>query len=170
VIHRLELLDALERAPARTFEGIAWRHMFGGKAPDTENTTGARWNPAGVAAIYLSLTRDGAIAEGDHAVAVQPLRPRARRFVYSVDLTLATVLDLSDPRHLTTTGLTMEDIASDDHTACRELGAAADWLEHDGLLVPSTRSTALTLVVYPAHRESDARFIYEDGNELIWAQ
>lgn len=94
MVHRPELLDALEHATTTAIDTTAWRHMFG-RAPDTENTTGARWNPPGVAAIYLSLTREGAIAEGDHAAAVQPLRPRALRRVYSVELTLANVLDLS---------------------------------------------------------------------------
>jgi hypothetical protein len=41
-------------------------------------------------------------------------------------------------------GLTEEDLASADHTACREVGAAIDWLEHDGLLVPRPEATPLT--------------------------
>lgn len=133
--------------------------MFGRRAPDTENTTGARWNPAGVPAIYLSLTEQGATAEGDHAIAVQPLRPRVRRVLYPVQLTLANVLDLSDPGQVTDlTGLTAADITDDDHAKCREIGAAADWLEHDGLLVPSARSAANNLVVFPSHRPADAAF------------
>ena len=166
MIHRPELLDALELAPTVKIDVIAWRHMFGSRAPDTENTTGARWNPAGVAAIYLSLERYGAIAEGDHAVVVQPRRPRAKRSVYAVKLTLHSVLDLTGPDDLDAVGLTMADIGDDDHSACREVGAAADWLEHDGLLVPSTRSAANTLVVYPAHRAPDARFTYGKREEV----
>jgi RES domain-containing protein len=106
MIHRPELLDALENAPSGPREITAWRHMFGRHPPDQENTRGARWNPADVAAIYLSLARHGAIAEGDHAISAQPLRPRASRFVYAVDLSLVSVLDLSDPLDLSRTGLT----------------------------------------------------------------
>src|SRR5436190_17958259 len=62
--------------------------MFGAHPPDQENTRGARWNPPNVAAIYLSCQRYGAIAEGDHAIAAQPLRPWARRFLYAVELSL----------------------------------------------------------------------------------
>ena len=66
--------------------------MFNDHPPDAENTRGARWNPPDVAAIYLSLPRDGAIAEGDHAITIQPLRPRlARRYLYPVDITLENV-------------------------------------------------------------------------------
>jgi len=123
MVHRVELLDALEQAPSRSLETTAWRHMFGERPPDQENTAGSRWNPAGVAAIYLSLTRDGVIAEGDHSITVQPFRPRARRFVYAVALTIENVLDLSDPIDLARTGLSDADLAADDHTACREVGA-----------------------------------------------
>ncbi len=166
MIHRPDLLDVLEAAPAGPLETTAWRHMFGTRAPDLENTRGARWNPPGVAAIYLSTEKAGAIAEGTHALSVQPLRPRVRRFTYAVRLTLDKVLDLSDDDVLAATGLTPQDIESDDHGACQEIGAAVDWLEHDGLLVASARSAAMNLVVYPAHRPPNATFDYDDGEEL----
>lgn len=145
---------------------MAWRHMFGRRPPDQENSDGARWNPPGIAAIYLSRERHGAIAEGDHVIAVQPLRPRAHRVVYAVELTLGNVLDLSERIDLARTGLTDEDLADDDHTACREVGSAINWLEHDGLIVPSARSDALNLVIYPAHRSPEARFSYGKGELL----
>lgn len=166
MIHRPELLDALQNSPAGPLETTAWRHMFGRRSPDQENTGGARWNPPSVAAIYLSRTRSGAIAEGDHAIAVQPLRPRARRILYPIELTLANVIDLTDPDQLASIGLTDNDLAADDHSACREVGAAINWLEHDGLLVPSARSDAHNLVIYPAHRLPEAAFSYTDGEQL----
>src|SRR4051812_5642297 len=114
MIHRPELLNALEASPSGKLDTTAWRHMFGNHPPDQENTRGARWNPPGVAAIYLSLERHGAIAEGDHAIAVQPLRPRARRVVYEIALTLENVIDLGDQEVLASIGLTESDLADDD--------------------------------------------------------
>jgi RES domain-containing protein len=166
MIHRPELLTALENAPAGPVKLTAWRHMFGHHPPDQENNRGARWNPPGVAAIYLSTERAGAIAEGNHALEIQPLRPRVRRNVYAVELTLENVIDLSAPHNLAEVGLTDDDIASDDLTACQEIGAAVHWLEHDGLLIPSARSAALNLVVYPAHRSTAATFDYDNGEEI----
>lgn len=166
MIHRPELLDALESAPAGPLATTAWRHMLGDRVPEQENIGGARWNPPGVAAIYLSLERQGAIAEGDYALAVQPINPRVRRFLYAVELTLENVVDLSDPAAFARTGLTGKDVASDDHAACQEVGAAIDWAEHDGLLVRSARSDCLNLVIYPAHRSADAIFVYAVGEEL----
>ena len=66
--------------------------MFADHPPDAENTCGARRNPQGVAAICTSLARDGALAEAEHQVAIQPIRPRARRTIYTLELTLAPSL------------------------------------------------------------------------------
>ncbi len=76
------------------------------------------------------------------------------------------MLDLSNPVDLARTGLSDDDLAADDHTACREVGAAINWLEHDGLLVPSARSDSLSLVIFPAHRSPDARFAFGEGEAL----
>ena len=51
----------------------------GAYSPDRENASGARWNPAGVAAIYASVTHEGAIAEAEHQIAVQSIRSRVQR-------------------------------------------------------------------------------------------
>jgi RES domain-containing protein len=166
MIHRLELLNALEDAPVGPLAITAWRHMFGHHLPDQENNRGARWNPPGVAAIYLSYDRTGAIAEGNHAIAIQPIRPRARRKLYTVTLTLEKVINISSPADLARIGLTADDIASDDMTACQEVGAAAEWLAQDGLIVPSARSPSLNLVIYPAHRASDAVFEFDSGEDV----
>lgn len=68
-----ELLDRLQAITPAPWAGQAFRHMFGDYPPDAENTRGARWNPPGVAAIYTSLARDGALAEAEHQIAVQPI-------------------------------------------------------------------------------------------------
>jgi RES domain-containing protein len=77
------------------------------------------------------------------------------------------VLDLTNQVDLSRVGLTEEDLASDDHAACREVGAAVDWLEHDGLLVPSARSDAFTLVIYQEYRAPEARFAFGEGEVFL---
>jgi RES domain-containing protein len=84
-IHDPELLDAIEHLGSEALEDVTvWRHMFNDNPPELSNTRGARWNPAGIAAIYTSEARETAIAEGQHAIDMQPLRPKARRFVYEL--------------------------------------------------------------------------------------
>jgi RES domain-containing protein len=132
--------------------------MFGDYPPEAENTRGARWNPPGVAAIYTSLTRDGALAEADHQIAVQPIPPRARRIIYTLDVSLTDVLDLTNAELLKDLAIGPAEFTADDMAACRQLGGAVHWLKHDGLLVPSARSPSTNLVIFPANRPADARF------------
>lgn len=114
--------------------------MFGEYPPEAENTRGARWNPPGVAAIYASLAREGALEEAEHQIAVQPVRPRARRTLYTIEITLTQVFDLTDTDLLHELGVGEAELAADDMVMCRDLGGAAHWIGRDGLLVPSARS------------------------------
>lgn len=65
MLDRLDLLKALEAIQNQAWERFVWRHMFGDDPPTRINDKGARWNPAGVPAIYCSLDRATALAEGD---------------------------------------------------------------------------------------------------------
>lgn len=74
--------------------------MFNDHPPELANTRGARWNPSGTAAIYTSLEPDTALAEGQHAMDIQPVRPKPRRRVlYEIQVTLQAVLDLTNGRY-----------------------------------------------------------------------
>jgi RES domain-containing protein len=141
------LLDALESLPVTTWHGRAWRHMFNDYPPDRVNTSGARWNPLGVGAIYIAINRSTALAEGQHAIDIQPRRTYARRVLYEVELTVNDLIDLTDIDALDAVGLTLTDIASDEMTACQRVGGAAAWLGRGGLKVPSARDDGHNLVV-----------------------
>lgn len=158
MIYPPQLLDRLQAVNGNPWEGRVFRHMFADYPPDAENTRGARWNPAEVAAIYTSLTRDGVIAEAEHQIALQPIPPRVQRTVYEIEIVLTNVLDLADPEVLHSLDLASDDVAGDDMTACQQIGGAAAWLKHDGILVPSARSEATNLVIYAANREPVSRF------------
>lgn len=140
--------------------------MFGKYPPEAENTRGARWNPPGVAAIYTSLAREGALAEAEHQIAIQPVRPRARRTLYTIEITLTQVLDLTDTDLLQELGVGEAELAADDMVVCRDLGGAAHWIGRDGLLIPSARSASTNLVIFPANRENGARFEIRDAEPI----
>ena len=115
--------------------------------PTGVNTSGARWNPAGVGAIYTALDRKTALAEGQHAVNVQPRRPYARRVLYQVEVAVVGLVDLAQAGALAAVGLTLADVHADDFEACQAVGGAAAWLGRGGLLVPSARSEGSNLVI-----------------------
>lgn len=140
-------LDVIESLPTRGWRGHVWRHMFNEYGPERINTGGARWNPPGVGAIYAAVERETAIAEGDHMIEVQPRRIFRRRVLYELAIDVDTVVDLTDPEALAATGLTMGDVASDDHTACQLVGGAIAWLGRGGVLVPSARRAGDNMVI-----------------------
>ena len=161
-----ETVEALERIKPASWEGIVFRHMFASFPPERENTRGARWNPAETSAIYASLDRDVVIAEADYYIGLQPVRPRARRVVYRIKVALNSVLDLSDSTTLSKVGLDGEPIASIDHSECQQIGGAVEWLDHDGLLVPSARAAGVNLVIFPNRKKPNYRFDVLDSEEL----
>lgn len=149
MIYQPEMLDVLQAATAAAWSGTVYRHVFGEYPPARSNTTGARWNDSGVEAIYTSLERETALAEADYYISLQPLRPRAKRKMYAVSVSLQNVIDLTAPALLVRLGIDDSSLRAADHAPCRKVGGAVHWLGHDGLLVPSARRRGGTnLVIY----------------------
>jgi RES domain-containing protein len=157
VIYRAEILDRLASLSPRKWGGIVYRHMFGALSPQKENLDGARWNPEEVAAIYTSLDQETAIAEADYQIACQPFRPKAERKVHRVQVTLTSVLDLTDWDFLEELGVEKRSYDSPEPPHCKEVGGAVAHLGHDGLLAPSARASGLNLVIFPGNQDE----IYE---------
>ena len=161
-----ETIQALEQFTPAPWKGIVFRHMFAAFPPERENRSGARWNPPQTPAIYTSLVRETAISEADYYIGLQPIRPSARRIVYRIEVTLHSVLDLSDSQTLAKLGLNQDSLASIHHSDCRMIGGAVEWLGHDGLLVPSARAEGMNLVIFPNRKTPDYRFEVLDSEEL----
>jgi RES domain-containing protein len=151
-----DLLEALADLESSTWSGRVWRHTFADNPPDKANGRGARWNPPGTDALYVSLDRETALAEAEHQIALQPIRPRAKRTLYQLDLELSNVLDLTDPEVLEGLGVDLAALSRVDFTACQRVGGAAAFLRHDGIRVPSGRHPGINLVVFISNQESDA--------------
>jgi RES domain-containing protein len=163
-----DVLRALAEISPSPWNGIVYRHMFADYRPDRENTLGARWNPAGIPAIYTSLSREGVLAEVEYQLSMEPLRPSVRRTLYKVEVALSSVLDLSSWTTLERFGLSSEGFTGTDHAPCQKIGGAVEDLEHDGLLVPSARLTGGTnLVIYPNRQRPRYRFRVIDS-EIIF--
>ena len=157
MIYQPEMLDILQSAAASAWDGIVYRHMFASQPPTRANTGGARWNEPNLAAIYASCERETALAEAEYYISLQPLRPRAKRTLFTIHLSLKNVLDLTSGDVLIRLGITTDVLSGADHTPCRTVGSAANWLGHEGLLVPSARRGGGTnLVIYRQDLSTDA--------------
>lgn len=148
MIYPPDLLDFLQGLPDAPWTGTVWRHVLGDRPVITPNTRGARWNPPDVSALYTSLERDTAIAEGSHTLSLQNPPPRVKRRIVQLRVALASVIDLRDRQLLARAGLGSEQLTSNDHSACRLVGGAVAWLANDGLIVPSARASGGNLVIF----------------------
>ena len=151
---------------ANEWSGEVWRHTFANNPPERRNVRGARWNPPDLEALYVSLDRATAIAEADHLIAAQPLRPRATRTVHRLRISLGAVVDLTDPARLSSLGVDGSALASDDFVACQAVGAAAAFLRLDGIIVPSARSPGHNIVILFTGSESFAEVEVLDSELL----
>lgn len=159
MIYAPELLDRLGVLAPQSWEGIVFRHTFGSYLVDRENTVGARWNPAGVPAIYTSLAFETAKAEVDYRIALQPLRPSAERRMHRLQVRLSKVLDLTDWALLGDLGVDKGSYGEIEPDKCKEVGgAAAELLHLDGIVVPSARCAGNNLVIYPTNQGDDYEF------------
>jgi RES domain-containing protein len=146
------LLELLGAVPSQAWSGRTFRWTFEGTPPDRANTRGARWNPPDVAALCTSLSRNGVIAESDYLIAAQGIPPVRARHIYTLELELRSILELTDKALLKELGIDAGALASADHSKCQLVGGAAERLGHDGLIVPSARSAARHLVVFVNRR------------------
>ncbi|MEK6190733.1 MAG: RES family NAD+ phosphorylase [Chloroflexota bacterium] len=150
------VLKALADLQPITWSGSVWRHTFADNPPDKVNGRGARWNPPGIDALYVSLERTSALAEADHQIAMQPVRPRAKRTLHRLKLDLSNVLDLTDEGVLRSLGIDRGSLSGVDFTACQRVGGAAAFLGHDGILVPSARHSGVNLVVFVSNQPAES--------------
>lgn len=160
------MLGALEQFAPRAWEGEVYRHMFADYPPERENVRGARWNPPGVPAIYTSLERETAIAEADYYISLQPVRPVARRVVYRIEVRLQSIFDFSSRSNLAQFGVAGDELGAIGHAECQVLGAAAEWLGRDGMLVPSARAAGINLVIFPNQKRPGYQFSVAASEEL----
>lgn len=157
-IHDPTLLDAIESLGAEALDDVTvWRHMFNDHPPELANTRGARWNPPGLAAIYTSEERGTAIAEGQHAIDMQPLRPTARRYVYELRISAGKVLRIR-ASDLPTLGLDDAALTSPDFAACQRVASHAAFLDYDALIVPSARADGSNVVIFVNELAAEATF------------
>jgi RES domain-containing protein len=158
VNHDRHLAAKLEELGTTEWRGEVFRYTFGDAPPDRENTRGARWNPAGVAAIYTTLERATVLAELRYRLSLDSVRPKVPANLFTIKVTLEAVLDLRDPALFGQLGFHDRVYADDDVSLCQRIGGTVDWLERDGLLVPSARHRQANLVLYPTNFGPAAEF------------
>lgn len=143
-------LEGVAAVAPTSVEGTFWRHA----APDRDAFAGGlsgRWG-RDFPVIYLARPETGSVIEAyrhlveDAGVPAHAVRPRT---LYTVQIDVAQMLDLTDPAALEAVGLTDEDLTSPvgSYEACQEV-AAAHQLGRHGLLAPAAHELGQTLALF----------------------
>lgn len=143
------LLDALENAAVNRWTGEAWRVVVGATEPLKANMRGACWNPPGQETLYCSLEEETAIKEIEYLLSREPVQIRKKRVLNGLRISLSRIVVLEKGDELSSQGISRTDLLGDPFTSSQLLGEAVHWLGIPGLIVPSARSDAQNLIVFP---------------------
>jgi len=148
--HDSALLDALSGYTPITFSGEVWRITRKGLEPLRGSTAHGRWSAgADIEVLYTSLEREGALAEIGFRLGLEPVWPsRMEHEIHRLNVGVERALKLADFRALEELGVDTSRFAGFDYSQTKAIAAAAHFLEFDGLIVPSVRSTAQNLVLF----------------------
>lgn len=70
------------------------------------------------------------------------------RRLYTYQLNLSGLLDLTSPAALTEVGLTTADLSDDDLTRCQAVGEAAQHLGREGVIAPAAATLGIVIAIF----------------------
>ena len=148
-VHDPDLLDALEAMEPRSFDGVVWRVTWATRDPLAGGTGGGRWHPPNdFQALYASTEEHGAMAEVYSHLSRAPVFSSSQVRINTLQVRSERTLFFADLESLGALGVDAEAFQKGRHTRTREIGAAARFLDIDGLLVPSARWPCANLVLF----------------------
>lgn len=150
-----ELVAVVQQRPAITLRAICWRHIRHGRDPlagTGARIQGGRWNPPNsFSVLYLATDKATVAAEFRRLAARQRLSPESflPRAMYSYDIELTALLDLTDDAVREAVGLTADDLRGDDPSPCQAVGEAAYACRRSGIIAPSATGLGTVVAAFP---------------------
>jgi hypothetical protein len=168
-VHDRELLDALERIKPETFSGLAWRATWATREPLRGSSVGGRWTPPDqFEALNTSLELDGAIAETYFHLSRAPIFSSAHLKLHRIQVETRQSLRLADMSALRPFGIDEALLKRMDYERTQAIGAAAYFLEFDGLIVPSIRWPCHNLILFLDRLNLDVALRVEETYDINW--
>lgn len=148
-IHDPDLLDALEAIEPQPFDDVIWRVTWATRDPLMGGTGGGRWHPPNdFEALYTSIDEHGAIAEIYHHLSKAPVFSSSHVKINQQRVRAERTLVFADIKELESLGVEEQAFRKGDYTRTREVGAAARFLDMEGLIVPSARWSTANLILF----------------------
>lgn len=153
----------------RSFEGIAWRVTWATRDPLAGGTGGGRWHPPNdFEALYTSLEENGALAEIYHHLSKAPVFSSSHVKMNKLAVRTERTLAFDDLEALEPLGVDQEAFRRGNPARSREIGAAARFLDIDGLIVPSARWPCRNLVLFPDRLPDLERLKVLESRDVNW--
>lgn len=148
--HDDRLLDALGEIEGQAFSGKMWRVVREGRSAVDGSRGAGRWNPADLSVLYGTTEADGAIAEINyHLTQGQPVFPsRMRHVLHELQITTENTLVLADMAQLADLGVEAARYKEMLYGRTAKIADAAAFMGFDGLIAPSARWAAQTIVLF----------------------
>ncbi len=153
----LELIDALDACERETLAENSWRVVPDGRDPLQGGPSRSRWCDGTFDILYTSLERDGAIAEVDAFLRLQPVIPSKRTFsLFSLRARTARTLRIADMRMLAGLGVDIARYKERDYARTSAIAETAHFLDYDGLIAPSARHDCFNFMLFTGRVAPDA--------------
>jgi len=164
------LTDALDKCVPQTFQGPVWRAVRDGRDPLSPSPSHSRWCNGTFDVLYTSLTMDGAIAEIDALLSLQPVFPSKMRWrVFEIAAIAPRTLYLADFAALANLGVDVARYRDRNYSRSQEIADVASFLGFDGLIVPNARWDCNNLVLFTDRlAPDDLSLATSTGMELDW--
>lgn len=165
------LTEKVASLPAGRVSGTFYRHA----APDRDAFVGGtmgRWGKT-FPVVYVGRPDTSVTVEAyRHLVEPYGIDPAMvkPRVLYTVTVDVGRVLDLTDPAHRETVGLSDRDLMSevDDYEACQEVGRAAHQLEVHAVLAPAATGLGETLALFAQRIDASERPVIV--TQVLWTR
>ena len=145
----LQLLDAVDAFRREPLGAEVWRVVRVGRDPVLGSPSLSRWCNGTFDVLYTSFERDGAVAQIDSLLSLQPVFPsKMRWFAHKLKVSCAATLKLVDMPTLARLGVNTDRYTERNSTQTQPIADAAYFLGFDGLIAPNARSPGLNLVLF----------------------
>jgi len=146
-----------------------WRVTWATRHPLVGGTGGGRWHPPNdFEALYTSFEENGAMAEAYHHLSKAPIFSSSHVKLNKISVHTARTLTFKDFSALENIGVDEEAFRRGDFSRCREIGAAARFLDMGGLIVPSARWPCLNLVLFMDRLSDDDDLRVAETRDVNW--
>lgn len=151
------LIDALEQYSPSAWTGRVWRVVREGRDALSCSASRGRWDDGTFDVLYTSSSKEGALEEMRfHLGRGQPVIPDIPIYrLFELEISFEALLVIDTPQAISNLGVDLNRFGrlpylshGDEYVRSQEIAAAVEFLDFDGMRVPSARSEIPNLVVF----------------------